>query len=101
MAFHISYCGSPKGPSWLAFALCIFAVCMMYEILVALILGGLAWALFGAVARIPISPALIMGAVIIADSNKKTGESARRHAETREIKMKKTLLLLAIIAGSA
>jgi hypothetical protein len=67
--FHIA--SSPKVPGWLAFALCIFAVCMMYEILVALILGGIAWAFFGAIAGIPTSVALIIGALIIADSNKK------------------------------
>jgi hypothetical protein len=67
--FH--FAGNPKAPEWLAFALGIVATCMMYEILVALIVGGIAWAFFGAVAGIPTSAALIIGALIIANSNKK------------------------------
>lgn len=60
-----------KAPGWLALALCIVAVCMMYEILVALVLGEIAWPIFGAIAGIPTSVALIIGALIIANSNKK------------------------------
>jgi hypothetical protein len=43
----------------------------MYKILVALVFGGIAWATFGEIAGIPRSVFLIIGALIIANANKK------------------------------
>lgn len=63
--------GNPKAPEWLAYALGIAAICMMYEVLMALIVGGIVWAFFGAVAGLPTSAALVIGSLIISNSNKK------------------------------
>jgi hypothetical protein len=61
---------------WLGlFALFGWGVICMKElfgfIILALIFGGLAYALFGLLAGIPVSLAIIIGAVIIANSNAK------------------------------
>ena len=41
-------------------------------VILALILGGLAYAFFGLLAAIPVSVAIIIGAMIIANSNSKS-----------------------------
>jgi hypothetical protein len=41
-------------------------------VILALILGGLSYAFFGLLAAIPVSVAIIIGAMIIANSNSKS-----------------------------
>jgi hypothetical protein len=64
-------------PYWLSlFALFVWGVICMKElfgfIVLAMIFGGLAYAFFGLLAGIPVSVAIIIGAMIIANSNAKS-----------------------------
>jgi hypothetical protein len=65
--------GEPNVPGWIALLGIVMAAFMMYEILLGLILIGIAWAFFGLIAAIPTSVAVIIAALIIANSNQKGG----------------------------
>jgi hypothetical protein len=63
-------------PYWLVmFALFSWGIICMKEVfgvvVLGLIVGGVAYAVFGLIAGIPVSVAIIIGAMIIANSNKK------------------------------
>jgi hypothetical protein len=66
---HTAY--DPDTSRGLIICLIVIAACVMYEILLGLIFIGIAWAIGGAIAGIPTSVAVIIAALIIADSNKK------------------------------
>jgi hypothetical protein len=56
-----------KDSGILALVMIVIAFFMMHEILVILILGGIAYLIFGAIAALPTSVAIIIGALILAD----------------------------------
>ena len=58
-------------PKWLALLGILMGILMMYEILFGLILIGVAYALFGMVAALPTSVAVIIAALIIANSRQR------------------------------
>lgn len=62
---------SPVTSGWVLAFLYIGGLLMMYEVMFLALLAVLAWAFFGALAGIPTSIAVLIGAWMIANSNKK------------------------------
>ena len=65
--------GAAPNEGGTAAVLLLIAVGMMYEIIVGVVICALAYWFFGAVATIPTSVAVLIGAYWIAESNKKKG----------------------------
>jgi hypothetical protein len=70
-AFWISTNESMARLWWLALMAVLVAACLAWEILLLLLAGGLLYVFFGAVAALPVSVAIIIGALMIADSKSK------------------------------